>query len=113
MQTHGNTLPSGFDGTESSSGAPILYPVKKDALTTVFTKNVEGHELKARLNLCVKYATLYLDGKLQATITFEDRGRSFCERVTKGALQGMASRVGKHVRLARNKARREEAADVA
>lgn len=107
------TLPTGFDGAESSSGAPIMYPVTKDALTTIFTKNVEGHELKARLNLCARYATLHLDGKLQATMYFEDRGRAFCERVTKGALQGMASRVGKHVRHTRNKARRLEDSDVA
>lgn len=106
-----NELPNGFDGTEPSSGAPTMYPVTKDALTTIFTKNVEGHELKARLNLCVRYATLHLDGELQATITFEDRGRAFCERVLKGALQGMASRVGKHVRHSRNKARRATTED--
>lgn len=108
-------LPSGFDGAAPSAGAPIQYPVKKEALTTIFTKNVEGHDLKARLNLCVKekgaYATLHLDGALQATLIFEDRGRAFCERVLKGALQGMASRVGKHVRHARNKARRTTTED--
>ena len=111
MQTLATNLPSGFDGTEQTTDAPINYPVTKDALTTIFTKKVEGHELKARLSMVTEkggYATLHLDGTLQATLFFEDRGRSFCERVLKGALKGMDSRVGKHVSLARNKARRSE-----
>lgn len=112
MTTLATNLPSGFDGAEQTAGAPINYPVTKDAMTTIFTKNVEGHELKARLSMCVKekgaYATLHLDGTLQATMIFEDRGRSFCERVTKYALKGMASSVWKHTRYTRNKARRAE-----
>lgn len=117
MQTLATNLPSGFDGAEQTGGYPINYHVRKDATTTIFTKIVEGHELNARLNLCVKekgaYATLHLDGSLQATLVFADRGRSFCERVTKGALKGLASRVGKRARFRCNKALREEAVDVA
>ena len=108
-------LPSGFDGAAPSAGAPINYPATRSPLETIYTKAVNGHELKARLTMCVRekgaYATLHLDGVLQATLIFEDRGRAFCERVLKGALMGMASRVGKHVRQARNKARRAKLED--
>lgn len=92
-----------------------MISIERDPLQTIYTGECCGRECKARLAMCIKekgaYATLHLDGELQATLIFVDRGRCFCERVTKFALKGLMSRTGKHVRHSRNKARRATTED--